>query len=745
MDTITDPKTTTAFEAAPRSLPRTRADIRELMRMLNRRKWHLAGVTALVCALAAIVLMQLTPQYRATALVMIDSRKAKVTNTSDVLGGITTEIAAIQSEIEVLKSSSLLARVVDKRNLDRDPEYGAAPPSLLSQAIRQVRAVSGGWFNTESALGQGTSPDEAARLRAIAILSRNVTVVVRNRSFVIAVSLESASPARAKELVDTITDFYLVDQLQAKLDANKRATEFFNERLDELKESVSKAESAAASFREKSGLTIGKDSTIASQSLSELNTQLIQARTQRAEKESRLVALQQAARNPATMGGITEVLANPLISSLRAQEAEVARRIGDLNQRYGDSHPRLLQARAEQGQIQARIGAEVAKIISSVQGDAEAAKSKETELQAQVSGLEKKAGGLGQNEVQLRQFEREAQSTRAVYEDFLKRSKEIREQQDIQQPDARVLSPADLPTAPAFPRYGLTMAAALVFGFAIGVGVVLLIERLDGGFRMGEQVERMTGRAMVGMIPSLGRAVLGTRLPARFVVEKPASAYGEALRSTFTAISLGTLDQSPKVLMVTSSLPGEGKSTFVCSLAALLARSNPDKKIVVVDCDLRRSSVSKALDLPAGDDTIDQYLSGEKAIEQVVKRDEASGLYFIPARSNTPNSSEILDSNAMRNFIKALSGMFDYVFLDTPPVMAVSDSRITAQLSDYIIFLIRWEQTPRELAVNALRLLRDVRKNVGVVLSQVNVRRHAKYGYGDYGYYYSKYRDYYTD
>jgi capsular exopolysaccharide synthesis family protein len=564
---------------------------------------------------------------------------------------------------------------------------------------------------------------------------------VRNRSYVIAVSIESASPAKAKQLVDTITDFYLVDQLQAKLDANKRATEFFNERLDELKQTVSKAESAAASFREKSGLTIGKDATVASQSLSELNSQLIQARTQRAEKESRLVALQQAARNPATLGGISEVLANPLISSLRAQEAEVARRIGDLNQRYGDSHPRLLQARAEQAQIQGRINAEVAKIISSVQGDAEAARSKEAELQAQVDSLEKKAGGLGQNEVQLRQYEREAQSSRAVYEDFLKRSKEIREQQDIQQPDARVLSPADLPTSPSFPRYGLIMGIALVIGLGVGVGVVLLLERLDGGFRMGEHVERMTGRAVVGMIPALSGSLLAGRQPARFVVDKPASAYGEALRSTFTAISLGTLDHSPKVLMVTSSLPGEGKSTFACSLASLLARSNPGKKIVVVDCDMRRSSVAKTLGVPAEDGTIDQYLSGDKTIEEVIRRDEASGLYFVPARSNTPNSAEILDSNAMRNFVKALSGMFDYVFLDTPPVMAVSDSRITAQLADYIVFLIRWEQTPRELAVNALNLLRDLRKHVGIVLSQVNVRRHAKYGYGDYGYYYSKYRD----
>ncbi len=747
MDIITEPTTAaTPLQATTeRRAFAGRADVRELLRLLSRRKWHLAGVTALVCALTALVLIQLTPQYRATALVMIDSRKAKVTNTSDVLSGITPDIAALLTEIEVLKSASLLGRVVDKLHLERDPEFGAAPPSLWSLAVGQVRAIYGAWFHGEPSPSRGLSAEGVARLRAITILSREVSITTRGRSYVISVSLESAEPAKAKLLVDTITDFYLVDQLQAKLDANKRATEFFNERLDELRRNVEAAERAVAAFRDKSGLTIGRDSTIASQSLSELNSQLIQARAQRADRESRLIALKEAARNPATLGGVTEVLANPLISSLRAQEAEVARRIGDLQQRYGDSHPRLLQARSEQGQIQARISTEVAKIIASVQGDAEAARAKEQQLQDQVKQLERQAGGLGQNEVELHQLEREAQSSRTLYEDFLKRSKEVREQQDIQQPDARVLSPADLPTAPAYPRYGLTMIGAVVVGLLLGVGIILLLERLDGGFRMGEQVERMTGRAVVGMVPSLSRSSLGGREPARFVVDKPASAYGEALRSTFTAISLGTLDQSPKVLLVTSSLPSEGKSTFACSLAALLARSNPEKKIIVVDCDLRRSSVAKTLGMPSEDASIDQYLSGNKTLDQVLRRDEVSGLYYIAAQSNTPNSAEILDSNAMRNFVRALSERFDLVFLDTPPLMAVSDSRITAQLADYIIFLIRWEQTPREIAINALRLLRDVRKHVGVVLSQVNVRRHAKYGYGDYGYYYSKYRDYYTD
>jgi succinoglycan biosynthesis transport protein ExoP len=342
-------------------------------------------------------------------------------------------------------------------------------------------------------------------------------------------------------------------------------------------------------------------------------------------------------------------------------------------------------------------------------------------------------------------LEREAQSTRAVYEDFLKRFKELREQQDIQQPDARVLSPASVPSIPAYPRYTLTMLLALATGVMLGAILIAIIERLDGGFRTGDQIERLTGRALVGMVPILSRTTLGKSAPARFAIDKPSSAYAESLRSAYTAIMLGSLDKPPKIIMTTSSLPGEGKSTFVCSPAGLMARSNPEKKVIVVDCDLRRSAILTALGVPPTGGTLDEYLTGTKTLDQIIGREETSGLYYIPAKSNTPNSAEILDSNAMRNFVQGLAEQFDLVFLDTPPLMAVSDARVTAQLADYIVFLVRWEETNRELAINALKLVRDLRKHVGVVLAQVNIRRHSRYGYGDYGYYYSKYRDYYTN
>ena len=721
-------------------------DIRTFLRLLNRRKWHIVGVTALVSALTGLVLSQLTPEYRATALVMLDTRKVRVTNTPDVVGGLTLDIPAMQTEIEVLRSVSLLGRVVDKLRLGEDPEYGAEPISALGFVKRELRSIYTSWVGIDTdKMHASQMIDDTPRARAVASLESKVRVVTRSRSYVIAISLDSTIPEKAKRIVETITDFYVVDQIQAKLDANKRATEFFDDRLSELQRKVETAERAVATYREKSGLTIGKDSTVFSQSLSELNTQLVQARAHRVDRESRLVALQRAARDPLTLGAITEVMGNTMISGLRAQEAEVGRRIGDLVRLYGEKHPSVLQARSEQRQIQAFVGDEIKKIISSVNGDVAAARAREAELQEQVSRLEQQAGELGQQEVKLRQLQREAQSTRAIYEDFLSRSQEVREQQNIQQPDARVLSPSSVGPDKVYPRYGLTMFVAMLVGLGIGVVTIALLERLDNGFRTGDQIERLTGRPLVGMIPRLARGKLGRCTPARFAIENPTSAYAEALRSAFTAITLGSGEKAPRVIVTTSSLPGEGKSTFACSLAGLLARSNAVKRIIVVDCDLRKSSVVSSLGVPATSGTIEEYLAGSKTLEQTLGRDESSGVYYVPARRGASSPAEVLNSNVMRAFVQGLARQFDLVILDTPPLMTVSDALVAARLADYVVLLVRWERTNRELAINALKQMRDLRKHVGVVLAQVDVRQHLRYGYGDHGYCSAKYHDYYTN
>lgn len=720
---------------------------RQLMLLLDRRKWQMAGVVLLIMVGVAVVLAQMTPIYRATALVMLDSRKVRVTKVEDVLSGVqTADFAALQTEVEVLRSRSLLGRVVDRLKLNDDPEFvgGSEDVSPVTAALRWIRAQIAQLRPSPPAPADGLTIEERRRTVAIDRMQDRLSTAPRGRSYVIALSFDSPDSAKATRITNTIAEEYIFDQLNAKLEANKKALEWLSSRLIELRAASEASDRALARFRDENNLTAIRDATVATQSLSELNTQLNIAQVQLAERESRLAQLLAAQRNPGGSGAISEVLSNPLIATLRAQEAEIARRAAELAQRYGDAHPRLIQVRAERADIAGKIAAEIAKIASSVRTEVDAARSKVAQLRAQVDAVERTSGAQGQLQMQAKQLERDAEANRQLLTDFQRRFKELREQQEIQQPDARELSRATVPSAPAYPRYLLTIIAALALAVVAAVSLAILLERLDGGYRSSEQVESKLGLPAVGMIPGLSALTLRGQSPARFATGKPTSAYGESLRSAHTAIMLGSLDSPPKVIMTTSSLPDEGKTTFSVSLAGLLAKANPSRRIIVVDCDLRRSSVAKTLGVTDRVATVDDYLSGAKPLEEVIRRDEASGTWFVPARRNTPNAADILDSNAMKRFVAQLAATYDLVILDTPPVMAVSDARIVSRLADYVVFLVRWERTPRELVNNAVRLLRAGNQRIGVVLSQVNVRRHSKYGYGDMGYYYSKYRSYYT-
>ena len=715
-----------------------RSKVREFFRLLGLRKWRILGVTALICAAAGAILSQLPKEYRATSLLLFEFRKnaASVDSTAEV----PRDVSTLQTEIETLRSTYMLGLVVDDLRLNDDLEPATLYEGLWEGIVSIYRSLAG---EAASKSVKENSYDQSRAL-AVAALARNIRVSSRAGSTMVEISVDSVDAAKSKRIADKVVELYLGEKLRARLDTDKRRATWFNEHVEELKDNVRAAESAEAAFREKANLTSSAESAIASLPRANLDAQLLKARSMRADKEARLLALQQAARDPAKINVLPEILTDPLIASLRGQEAEVLRRITDLEQRYGVSHPRMVQVYAEQKQIQGQIAAQVAKIIASVQSDLDAAKAKVLELLNDIDQLNEKTGRSGKYQIEIRQLERGVQASRTEYEEFSKRSKEGALQNDRKEPAVRILSTATVLPDAVYPKYEMTMILALVGGAFFSMVLVGIMESLDAGLRSGEHIERLTGRGVIGMIPALSRSIKAKFLPAKFVVDKPTSAYAEAIRSAFTAMILGATEKTPKVIMITSSVPSEGKSTFASSMASLVARSNPEKKVILVDCDLRRPSVCKSLGVLKPVGTVNEYLLGEKKLEEVMARVESTGLYYVPAKNDTPNSAEVLGSKAMQDFVLGLSREFDFVFLDTPPLMAVTDARVAAEMSDYVIFLVKWEKTRRELVTNALKLLQNIRAEVGVVLSQVDVRRHARYGYGDYGYSYSKYRNYYT-
>jgi capsular exopolysaccharide synthesis family protein len=285
--------------------------------------------------------------------------------------------------------------------------------------------------------------------------------------------------------------------------------------------------------------------------------------------------------------------------------------------------------------------------------------------------------------------------------------------------------------------------AAFVIGCLLGMAGAVAAEKLDRVFRSAAQVEDATGVGVLGMVPEVkGSATQRSNVVAH-VLENTTSPAAEAIRAVFTAISLGSLDRPPRVIAVTSSTPSEGKTTFVASLGGLLTKMNASRRVLIVDLDLRQARMSAALGMKDRGGTIDDYLMGLKTLEECTKRHEGSGVDYILARPNTPNAPEILESHAMKAALATFSERYDLVILDGPPVMAVSDARIISRLADYTVFIVQWAKTPREVVKTAVNALLGVSNHVGVVINRVNLAKHARYGYGDHGDYYSRYRGYY--
>jgi len=310
----------------------------------------------------------------------------------------------------------------------------------------------------------------------------------------------------------------------------------------------------------------------------------------------------------------------------------------------------------------------------------------------------------------------------------------------MQQADARVIARGDVPLDPSFPNKKLFVALALIGSALIGVFLAILVERLDNGFRTAEQLEQIAGVSGLGMVPSVpARQRLGFS-PEDYLIKKPTSNFAESIRSVRTALLYSHVDKPPRAILVTSAVPEEGKSLLSVSLARSSAMAG--QKVLLIDADLRRPKLSKVLKAK-NEATLADLFAGQKTADEVLNIEEETGLHFILGRAGMPNPQDMLGSQHMRDFIRSISQHYDLVVVDSPPVLAASDSLVLSRIVDATVFVVRWEHTPRQVVLGALKQLQSVGGAVaGVVLSRVNVKKHAKFGYGDVGYYYGKYKEY---
>ncbi|MBK0398726.1 polysaccharide biosynthesis tyrosine autokinase [Limibaculum sp. M0105] len=718
-------------------------DLRSALRLLWVRKWMLIIPVLFCVGLAAVVLQKVPRLYTATAEVMLNTRQTNVVDIETVVTGIPADSKFVDGEIAVITSAQLMSRVVEKLRLDRDPEFNSSlrPTPFLSEWIDSVKAslpeklrLALG-FEEVDALANPAEQAERERLSVVRALQRAVDVRQRGLSVVILIGMESEDPRKAALIANTVADQYLVDQLEAKFEATQRATSWLNERVSELRERVEASEAAIEAFKEQQTVSNEQGVDITTQQLAELNSQLITARGAVAEARARYAQVDRRIQE----GGINaaaNVLSSPLILTLRQQRAELQRRRAELSNRYGNRHPTMINLEAEISDVSSAVVAEVRKIVEGLRNDVAVAEAREAALVDSLEALEGRSLNLARSSVELRQLEREAAADRLIYENFLNRFRETSEQDGLLQPDARIIASAEPPSVPSSPQSKLVLAVAGAGGLLGGLALIFLVEMLNRTFRLPEEVEAATGASVLAYIPSLGRRHRHRQI-LNYALQKPNSALSESIRNLRTALFLANVDAPPKVVMVTSSLSGEGKS--ITSMLLARASAQMRKSSVIVDCDIRRPMMQTAFGLEHRDADLISVLQDRTSLDDAIVYDKENDVHLVPVMQRSPQAADILSSQRFANLIEELRGRFDFVVLDVPPVLLVSDACVVGKYADLSIYVIAWDSTRREAATQGIRLLRSLGIRVaGAVLTFVNrdrASRHASSMQSAFAYY----------
>ena len=734
-----------AFLSEQNNEPRSGDDggfmLLDFLHILRLRSKIIVGTALVAVALVTTVVMQLTPLYTATAVVMLDERKNTVEDTAAVLSGLPSgDQATVQNQVQILTSLELASRVVEKLKLNQDPEFNSKLGGF-DAILAMANPLH--WLQTNPKLqaeAQGVDLDRSAVVHKF--LDR-LTVDPVGLSTAMKVSFESQDPEKAANIANAISNAYVEDQLEAKYEATQKATQWLTGRIRELSRQAQAADAAVQQYKAAHNITeTAGGGSVVDQQIAAINSQLVLSKTDLAEKQANYDQLSSLAR-AGRASDAAPVVASPVIGALRGQEATLSNEIANLSTKYGPRHPKMLDLEAQKENLQTKIGEEVERIVASVKNDVEAARAHVTSLEQSLQQVESQGATQNQAGVELSALQSAATSARAMYEAFLGRLNQTQGQQGIETPDARVISKAEKPQSPSFPKKMLLIGIAIPAGLILGLLLAFAVERLDSGFKTAVQLERVLGLPVLSTIPDVTSSRKKPIKIADLIIDKPMSAFTEAVRGLQLGLTLTNAEKRPKIVLITSSAPAEGKTTLAISLARMAARGGV--RTILIDGDLRRPNIAKTF----GKNTLGPYglieaLTGEVPLDQCLSKDLRTPLVVLPCIKPVGNPAEVLSSPEMKKLIDNLERVFDLVIIDSAPVLLVNDTKILSRLADAVLFVVRWEKTPREAAANALRALGDVHAPVaGVALARTDNKRFRYYSYGYQNY--DSYSKYYSD
>ncbi|MEL6862685.1 MAG: polysaccharide biosynthesis tyrosine autokinase [Pseudomonadota bacterium] len=716
------------------------ADLKSVILLAIRRIVVISVTAALIFGAVAFVTLTQTPIYKATATVIVDSRQTNVIDLGAVLSGAALNTAVIDTEVRVIESKALLARVAEKEQLILEPEFNPyLPVENSSGPLDWIMNILPGGGDDMADLPPPTEEDiqEAILENLIARSSANRI----GTTYLIDVTVWSESAEMAARLANSIAEQYGVEQLETKLEATERATRWLADRVDALQQEVTTKETMVEDFRNASGLITAQGATLTESNIAMLQSEKVQLEANLARSRARYNGMRRQLNNGAGADALGEVLDSPVVAQLKTQLAEAQRKVAELEATYGPRYPALMAARNEVADYTTQIDSEVRRIVENLRVEVEVAEDQIAGLQGRISSSRALLVRNNSAQVRLNELERDAESSRLILSEFVQRFRETREQDELVESDARVLSGASVPLYPSSPRKTLNFLIGIILGGLFGFALAILLEIFDNKIRSLEEIERKFGIPGIGSVPyikSLRILGFGVKDPGEFLVHNPLSAFAESMRFLRASIAIAQMEDDTKTVTVTSALPNEGKTSVTLSLGRMSALSGD--KTLIIDGDFRRRQLTTSAGI-SPDNGLVEYLMGECKLEDAIYKDKFTDMEMLALKPEGEGIHDVFGSRKFDDLLRQLKEQYDLILIDTGPLLLMAEAGIIASKTDKTLMVIRWQGSRRTATRRALEVLKSMKTDLlGAALNMVDLTQHRHHseesarskGYGKY-------------
>lgn len=709
-------------------------DLGHYLGIIKRYSLRILLLAIAFTVLVTILVMKMTPLYTSSTTLLIEAEKANVVSIEEVYGIDTKSKDYMATQFEVLKSRQIAEKTVESLSLYDNADF--MPEENETSFVSDLAEMFP--FLPQKEKVELTEEQKVAKLKrkATHLLMSATDVSLLKGTQLVRISVTTEKPSLSALIANTIAEVYIENYLQAKLDMTAKATSFLTDSIDGLKTKLDVAERNLVRFYE-TNQVVNIDGVVglASDELERLNIQLSEAEV---ELKLNSVIFNQIKDSKAIedVARIPEVLNHPAVRDVRRDEGKALTRVSELSKVYGPKHPKMIAANAELTAIRDTLNTQITDLISSITTQYESSKQKVAQLQREVETSKAAFRSLAELDNKRKALEREVDINQQLYDSFFTRLKETDELGGLESANARVLDTALPSYTPSKPNKKLFIAAAFVLSLSFGIALAIVMETLNSGIRSVDDVEKKLGQRMLGLIPWLAHKKK-TDLPIRTFFDGKKHQFAEAVRTLRTSLSLLNIEKENQAILVTSSVPKEGKTTVSINLAFALGQLD---KTILIDADLRRPSIGKQFNIPSYQPGVANLVLKSHSFEECLVRDEESNIDILSAGTIPSNPQELLADKGFDELITKLKSEYKYVVVDTAPTQAVSDSMIVANSCDSVIYVVRADSTSDKVINNGLsRFLQVGHRLDGVVLNQVNLRksdvaqRYAGF-YDQYGY-----------